>query len=505
MADNTAPGTLLDLLDGGSPSHPAIVVPDGPVVTYDSLRRQVRDLAVQLRGMGIERGDRVAIVLPSSIEVIISFLAVAAAGTAAPLNPAYKAAEFEFYIEDTKAKALITSDQVGEEARNVASDSMLDIRASVDQAGRVTLTGPTGGGQAGEVTPEPEDIALVLHTSGTTSRPKRVPLAHRNLAVSVGNVVDTYALSAKDVSLCVMPLFHIHGLVASTLSTFHSGGTLVVPPRFNPMGFWPIVEAHGATWFSAVPTMFNALLTRARGEKAQGAQNLRFIRSCSASLSPATLEQMESTFGVPVVEAYGMTEAAHQMASNALPPGERRPGSVGRGTGVKIGIMDEHGALQAPGTTGEVVISGPNVIKGYESNPEANASSFVEGWFRTGDQGVLDEDGVLTLQGRLKELINRSGEKISPVEIDEVLMQHPAVAEAVAFGVPSAAHGEEPVAAVVLKSEATERDLIAYCREKLAAFKVPRTIHIVDTIPRTATGKVQRRIVAEVITGSPSA
>jgi acyl-CoA synthetase (AMP-forming)/AMP-acid ligase II len=214
---------------------------------------------------------------------------------------------------------------------------------------------------------------------------------------------------------------------------------------------------------------------------------------------------MESTFGAPVVEAYGMTEAAHQMASNALPPGERRPGSVGRGTGVKIGIMDQHGALQASGTTGEVVISGPNVIQGYESNPEANASSFIDGWFRTGDQGVLDEDGVLTLQGRLKELINRSGEKISPVEIDEVLLQHPAVAEAVAFGVPSATHGEEPVAAVVLKSEATERDLIAYCREKLAAFKVPRTIHIVDTIPRTATGKVQRRIVAEVITGSPSA
>ena len=217
------------------------------------------------------------------------------------------------------------------------------------------------------------------------------------------------------------------------------------------------------------------------------------------------MEQMESTFGVPVIEAYGMTEAAHQMASNPLPPGDRVPGSVGNGTGVNIGIMDEDGRLQATGTVGEVVISGPNVIQGYESNPEANASSFVGDWFRTGDQGQLDENGMLTLRGRLKELINRSGEKVSPVEIDEVLLSHPAVAEAVAFGVAHATHGEEPAAAVVLGSEATERDLVAHCRQSLAAFKVPRKIHIVDAIPRTATGKVQRRIVAEVIAGGTPA
>ena len=505
MGEKTAPGTLLDLLEQGAPSHAALVVPGGPVVTYDSLRRQVRALAAQLRAMGIDRGDRVAIVLPSGIESIVSFLAVAAAGTAAPLNPAYKPAEFEFYIEDTNARALITSDDAGGDARSVATASMLDIRAKLDEEGRVTLTG--GGGAAAaaaEVAPEPDDVALVLHTSGTTSRPKRVPLAHRNLAVSVRNIVETYGLSPDDVSLCIMPLFHVHGLVASTLSTFHSGGTVVVPPRFNPMGFWPVVEQHKATWFSAVPTMFQALLSRARGESAQGAGNLRFIRSCSATLSPATMEHMESTFGVPIVEAYGMTEAAHQMASNPLPPGIRIPGSVGQGTGVKIGIMDEAGGLQSTGTVGEVVISGPNVIQGYESNPEANSTSFVDGWFRTGDQGVLDKDGVLTLNGRLKELINRSGEKISPVEIDEVLLSHPAVSEAVAFGVPHAAHGEEPIAAVVLGSTATERELITHCRENLASFKVPRKVHIVDAIPRTATGKVQRRIVAEVITGEPT-
>ena len=510
MANTTAPGTLLDLLDSGAPSHPAIVAPGGPVVTYDSLRQQVRTLAEELRAMGIEREDRVAIVLPNGIEAIVTFLAVAAAGTAAPLNPAYKVAEFEFYMDDTNAKALITPNDGGKEARSAAQASVMDIRAELDEEGRVSLAARGGEGQAeaGRVdtpSPEPDDVALVLHTSGTTSRPKRVPLAHRNLTTSVENIIETYDLSDSDVSLCVMPLFHVHGLVASTLSTLRSGGTVVVPPRFNPLGFWPLVDENEATWFSAVPTMFQALLSRARsGSAPQTAGRLRFIRSCSAALSPATMEQMESTFGVPVVEAYGMTEAAHQMASNPLPPDDRIPGSVGPGTGVQIGIMDDAGELQATGTVGEVVISGPNVIRGYESNPEANASSFVGDWFRTGDQGELDRDGVLTLRGRLKELINRSGEKISPIEIDDVLLSHPAVAEAVAFGVPHPAHGEEPTAAVVLGSEATERELVAHCRQSLSSFKVPRKIHIVDAIPRTATGKVQRRIVAEVVTGGPS-
>ena len=508
MTATNPPGTLLDLLDSGVPSHPAIVAPGGPVLTYDSLRRQVRELAQQLRAMGIDRGDRVAIVLPNGVEAIVTFLAVSAAGTAAPLNPAYKAAEFEFYMDDTNAKALITADDGGEEARSAAPSSVVDIRAALGEDGRVTLATPGAGTQEGReaAVREPDDVALVLHTSGTTSRPKRVPLAHRNLTASVENIVETYDLSATDVSLCIMPLFHVHGLVASTLSTLRSGGTVVVPPRFNPMGFWPLVEAHGATWFSAVPTMFQALLSRARsGSVPANAGSLRFIRSCSAALSPATMDQMESTFGVPVIEAYGMTEAAHQMASNPLPPGGRVPGSVGQGTGVNIGIMDEAGELQATDTVGEVVISGPNVIRGYESNPEANATSFVGDWFRTGDQGQLDENGMLTLKGRIKELINRSGEKVSPVEIDEVLLSHPAVAEAVAFGVPHPTHGEEPAAAVVLGADATERGLVAHCRQSLASFKVPRKIHIVDAIPRTATGKVQRRIVAEVIAGATSA
>ena len=506
MTDTPPPATLLALLESGAPSHSAIVAPGGPTITYDSLRRQVRTLAQQLRAMGIGRGDRVAIVLPNGIEAIVTFLAVASAGTAAPLNPAYKAAEFEFYMDDTHAKAIITADAGGEEARGAAPSSIIDIRAALDQDGNVSLTGAESDRQGGEdaPAPAPDDVALVLHTSGTTSRPKRVPLSHRNLTASVENIVQTYNLSDTDVSLCVMPLFHVHGLVASTLSTLGSGGTVVAPQGFNPMRFWQLVGEHQPTWCSAVPAMFQALLSRARGGTPRNADSLRFIRSCSSALSPAVMQQMESTFGVPVIEAYGMTEAAHQMASNPLPPGAREPGAVGNGTGVRIGIMDEAGELLESGSVGEVVVSGPNVIRGYESNPEANASSFVGDWFRTGDQGLLDAHGVLTLKGRLKELINRSGEKVSPAEIDEVLLSHPAVQEAVAFGVPHLTHGEEPAAAVVLGADATERDLVAHCRLSLASFKVPRKIHIVDSIPRTATGKVQRRIVAETVTGGPT-
>jgi acyl-CoA synthetase (AMP-forming)/AMP-acid ligase II len=298
-----------------------------------------------------------------------------------------------------------------------------------------------------------------------------------------------------------MPLFHVHGLVASTLATLSTGGTVVVPAKFTPLSFWRIARDYGATWYSAVPTIHQLLLARAdRAAPPAGADRLRFIRSCSASLPPQVMHDLEAAFGAPVLEAYGMTEAAHQMASNPLPPAARKPGSVGAGTGVHISVMDESGRHLAVGERGEVVIKGPNVITGYESNPEANATSFVDGWFRTGDQGELDADGYLTLVGRLKELINRGGEKISPREIDEVLLAHPAVAEAVCFGVPHPTWGEEVAAAVVLREATSESDLMAYCKDRLADFKRPKQIHITETIPRTATGKIQRRLVAQAFT-----
>ena len=505
---SSLPGTIIEMLEHGESSHIAIEVPGGPAISYESLRFQVNSLAEQIKSLGIVRGDRVAIELPNGVETIVSFLAVTAAGaTAAPLNPAYTREEFRFCLEDTNAKAIIISTQESGEIRAAIPDAMTKIGVSLGVEGQICSTfdynkcgdekcesGP------GEF-PSPDDVALVLHTSGTTSRPKRVPLSHRNLVVSARNVARTYQLTPEDVSLCVMPLFHIHGLVASTLATLFSGGTVVVPSRFNALDFWSVIEAHRVTWYSAVPAIHQVLLNRAKNKSGREAaevarRRLRFIRSCSASFPPEIMREMEEMFGVPVLEAYGMTEAAHQVASNALSDGKRVLGSVGRGTGVSIAIMDEDGNLEPPGATGEVVIKGPNVTEGYEDNAEANSKCITNGWFRTGDEGVMDAEGYLMLVGRLKEIIIRSGEKISPREIDETLLAHPSVAEAVAFGIPHPTYGEVPSAAVVLRAPAKPADLIAHCRAHLASFKCPKVIHIVDKIPQTATGKVQRRVVS---------
>jgi acyl-CoA synthetase (AMP-forming)/AMP-acid ligase II len=492
--------TLNEVLKHGRDSDAAIVVPGGVRLTYRELREQVAKSAGAFAQLGLGRGDRIALVLPNSAESIVLFLAAATVGTAAPLNSAYKEDELRFYMEDIAARALVVPPGQGEAARRALPAGATLIDAAFDAKGELVLDSAAPRKAASEVAePSGDDIALVLHTSGTTSRPKLVPLRQRNLAFSAENIARTYSLSPDDLALCVMPLFHIHGLMASTMATFSSGGTVVVPAKFDAMTFWPLAEEHGATWYSAVPTIHQMLLMRNRGERPSGAEKLRFIRSSSSALSPETMRQLESRFGAPVLEAYGMTEASHQMASNPLPPGERRPGTVGTGTGIRIGIMDDGGKLLTARELGEVVIQGPSVIDGYANNPDANAKSFTGGWFRTGDQGYLDADGYLSLVGRLKEMINRGGEKIAPREIDDVLLQHPAVGEAVAFGSPHATWGEEVVAAVVLKGEATEKELIAFARERLADYKVPKKLYIVEQIPRTATGKIQRRSVAAAL------
>ena len=502
-AGGLAIGTLNDVIGRGDPSATAVVVPGGPRLTYAQLGEQVDAAAEALARAGIGRGDRVALVLPNGLESIVLFLAAATAGAAAPLNPAYKESEFRFYLDDTNARALVVPKGGGEAARRAKPAGATLVEASVDGNGRIVLESSTPAGEPHRPSaPGEDDEALVLHTSGTTSRPKQVALRQRNLAYSAANIARTYSLTPEDVAMCVMPLFHIHGLMASTMATFHSGGTVIATPGFDAMTFWPIVAEHRATWYSAVPTMHQMLLLRNRGERPAGAENLRFIRSSSSALSPETMRQLESRFGAPVIEAYGMTEASHQMASNPLPPGERRAGSVGMATGIRIGVMDEHGALLPERAHGEVVIRGASVIDAYANNPEANAKSFTDGWFRTGDQGFLDPDGYLSLVGRLKEMINRGGEKIAPREIDDVLLQHPAVSEAVAFGIPHARWGEEVAAAVVLKGEVSDRELIAFARERLADHKVPRKLYLVERIPRTATGKIQRRSVAEALTSS---
>ncbi|MBI1786122.1 MAG: AMP-binding protein [Acidobacteria bacterium] len=500
----SSPNTLTELLYAAPSEGIAVILPEAGIrVTYGALREQVVSLADALRAAGIGRGDRVATVLPNGLPAVVSFLAASIAGTAAPLNPGYRQDEFSFYLEDTSAKALLCPHGGAAEARRAAEGRVPVYSLQMDEGGFVRITDGPGRPGAGRTAaaPSPEDIALVLHTSGSTGRPKRVPIRHSNLAASARHIVETYALSPADAALCAMPLFHVHGLVASTISTLLSGGTLVVPAKFNPLSFWRTVRDCGVTWYSAVPTIHQLLLSRAGDERPAGAERLRFIRSCSAALPPDMMSRMEQVFGAPVLEAYGMTEASHQMCSNPLPPGARKPGSVGPGTGVKVGVMDSGGALFPTGQRGEVVIQGPNVVEGYENNPDANAASYTQGWFRTGDQGYLDADGYLILTGRIKELINRGGEKIGPREIDEVLLTHPAVAEAVAFGVPHPTWGEEVAAAVVLREPQNEAAILAHCKERLADFKCPKKLYVVKEIPRTATGKIQRGAVAAALTG----
>ncbi len=457
--------TLADIFGANAP---AVIVPGGRAVCHTELRE-----AIERASSGFEHGQPVAIVLGNSLEFLVTFLAVTrAGGIAAPLNPAYTEDEFHFYMQDLGCRQLVTAPD------NVAA------RAA---ARRLNIPETTTAKRAASDASRPDDVALLLHTSGTTSRPKAVPLTHANLMASVKSIVATYTLTPDDVALLVMPLFHVHGLIGVALATLSSGGTLVVPPKFSASQFWSAQRETRATWYSAVPTIHQVLLQRADEDGALR-RSFRFIRSSSAALAPATQRQLEDRFGAPALQAYGMTEGAHQIASNPLPPGERVPGSVGHGTGVEITIGDG----------GEVLLRGPNVTAGYLRNPEANAAAFVDGWFRTGDQGVLDEKGRLKLTGRLKELINRGGEKISPLEVDAVLLQHPAVAEAVCFGAPDVKYGEVVHAAVVLKKDCDAETLRAFCREHLAEFKVPTRVHVTDHVPRTATGKIQRRHVAAV-------
>jgi acyl-CoA synthetase (AMP-forming)/AMP-acid ligase II len=495
--------TIRALIEAGYDDAPAIGAPGRAPLTY----RDLRDLALQtvtdLNKMGIGRNDRVAIVLPNGPEMAAAFIAIGCGATTAPLNPGYRAEEFEFYLSDLDAKALVMAEGIEGPALDVARARKIPILILVPggKAGEFKLHGAaaanpaTHGGFA-----EEGDIALVLHTSGTTSRPKIVPLSQANVTASAYHIRQTLALREEDVCLNIMPLFHIHGLIAATLSSIGAGSSVVCTPGFNALKFFSWLEEVRPSWYTAVPTMHQAILARAeRNMEVIKTGRLRFIRSSSSSLPPQVMEALEKTFGVPVIEAYGMTEASHQMTSNPLPPRARFAGSVGIAAGPDVAIMDENGALLPAGSLGEVVIRGRNVTQGYESNPDANAKAFSNGWFRTGDQGLIDEGGYLRLTGRLKELINRGGEKISPLEVDTVIMDHPAVAQVVTFAVPHDMLGEDIAAAVVLREGAAcdERELRAFVGSRVADFKVPRKILFLAEIPKGATGKLQRIGLAE--------
>jgi acyl-CoA synthetase (AMP-forming)/AMP-acid ligase II len=433
----------------------------------------------------------VAIVLPNSLEFLVVFLALTYSRlVAAPLNPADKPDEIRFFVEDAQAQAIV-AEGANVAVREAAARLAVPVwQPRVDSRGVVELPELRAASRVSIDAPSPDDVALLAYTSGTTGRPKCVPLTHANVLWSSRNIAAHYKLTSADRGMVVLPLFHGHGLIGATLSTLASGGCVIVPPRFSASDFWKPFREHHATWFSAVPTIHQVLLERADRDGAPHS-GPRFIRSCSAALAPAILTKLENRFAAPVLEAYGMTEAAHQVASNPLPPLPHKPGTVGIGAG--ISIIDKTGRHLAANTPGEIVVRGPNVMRGYRNNSEANAAAFIDGWFRTGDIGAIDSDGYLALTGRIKDLINRGGEKISPAEVEAVLLEHPAVAEAEVFGVPDCKYGEEVSAAVVLRGTASAQELQVYCRTRLADFKVPKQIRLVSAIPRNAMGKVQRR------------
>jgi acyl-CoA synthetase (AMP-forming)/AMP-acid ligase II len=491
--------TVLSLLDRGQADAPAILAPDRPPLTYGALRALAHETIGALNTLGVGRNDRVAIVLPNGPEMATAFVTIAAGATTAPLNPAYRAEELDFYLSDLNAKALVVEAGSTSPALEVARARNIPIVTlgvpAGAPAGVFSLSGASAGKPDRLGAAEPDDVALVLHTSGTTSRPKIVPLSHRNVTASARNVRGTLALGAADRCLNVMPLFHIHGLIAAVLSSLAAGAGVYCTPGFNALKFFAWLDDAKPSWYTAVPTMHQAILTRAeRNRESIARAKLRFIRSSSSSLPPQVMAELERVFTAPVIESYGMTEAAHQMASNPLPPRPRKPGTVGIAAGPEVAIMDEAGRLLAKGETGEIVIRGENVTRGYEANPKANASAFTQGWFRTGDQGSLDAEGYLSITGRLKEIINRGGEKISPREVDEVLMDHPAVAQAVTFALPHDKLGEEVAVAIVLREgqSATDREIRDFAAKRLADFKVPRKVIFLDEIPKGATGKLQR-------------
>ena len=496
MADSETTGesaAIPDTVAGLLPPDargPALLTVDDEVMDHAALRREVDRLAEQLRSAGLRANDRIAIVLPNGPEMALVLLAAMSVGCAAPLNPKYREDEFRFYLDDLHAAALITIPGASPAAHAAAPVGTISIDASGEGLS-IELIAAESAATSSTERPKADDQALVLHTSGTTSRPKIVPLRQRNLAWSARNIAAALQLTSADRSLNVMPLFHIHGIMAGLLAPLSAGGSVVCTPGFDAFKFHRWVDTLHPTYYSAVPTMHQMVLARAPEPRPT---TLRFVRSSSAALPGPVLEGLEALFDVPVVEAYGMTEASHQMTCNPLPPAATKPGSVGVATGIEVAILDSQNRVLPTGERGEVAIKGRTVVDGYENNPTANEAAYTDGWFRTGDEGMLDDEGYLFLTGRLKEQINRGGEKISPVEVDEVLLRHPAVAEAITFAIPHDKLGEEVGAAVVLAEghEASERDLRAYLSEQLAAFKVPKRIVFVTEIPKGATGKPQR-------------
>ncbi len=491
-------GRLLDAQAARCPDAVALAAPGRSPLSYRRLHQQVSEVIDRLNDFGLGRNDRVAVTLPNGLEMAVAFLGVAAAATCAPLNPTYTGAEFDFYLSDLAASALIVASGSDSPARAVAKARGITVielsPRRGTEAGLFVLDDQAGPRPAQGGLAEAGDVALVLHTSGTTSRPKIIPLSHANLCCSAHNIRSTLRLVEDDRCLNVMPLFHIHGLIGALLSSLAAGASVVCTTGFSPVHFFRWIQEFHPTWYTAVPAMHQEVLARAAANRETIAQcRLRFIRSSSAPLAPEVMANLERAFDTPVIEAYGMTEASHQIASNPLPPGQRKAGSVGLPAGTEVAIIDEARRPLPRGETGEIAVRGANVTPLAPAG-QGGESTHGNGWFRTGDIGFLDGDGYLFITGRLKEIINRGGEKVLPREVDEVLLEHPAVAEAVACAMPDSRLGEDVIAVIVRRPGASvsERELREFASARLAPFKVPRRVMFVEQIPKGPTGKIQR-------------
>lgn len=492
-----------------TPAAPALTAHGREPLPYAGLRDHILTVLTALNGMGIGRGDRVAIVLPNGPEMATVCLSVMAGAVAAPMNPDFKQPEYETVFERLSPKVLIilaASDHPARAAALVHNIRILDVTIPANgKAGLFSLTNVTSpaagtGGGLDPILAQADDTALVLQTSGTTAQPKVVPLSQRNLLTSAENLAKSLQLGAADRCLHFLPLFHIGGIVDVLAAPLLQGGTVFCSPSFSAGSFYRDLTAFRPTWTQAVPVMLEDMLTNAAAyPQAVAGQQLRFVRSVSAPLPVERMQAFEKAFAVPVIEIYGMTETAGVITSNPLPPGERKPGSVGISAGPEVRVVDQAGAILPAGQEGEVLVRGDNVISGYENAPQDNLLSFSDGWFRSGDLGHLDPDGYLFLTGRVKEMINRGGEKVSPFEVDQCLLAHPAVADAAAFAVPHPQLGEDVAVLVVVQpgQKTTKEELTTYLRARLAFFKIPRVLLFVESVPRGANGKLQRKLLAE--------
>ena len=501
-------GTLYQLLEFHRRQRsetPAILSERRPPLTYGRLFDQVAAAVAALRSAGVSRRDRVALVLPDGPELLSAFLAVAAGASAAPLNPGFQVEEFERALVDLRIKAVLIAAGVDSPVRAVARGLRIPIielfyrnddPAGVFQleCGRAAIIDCSAAAFA-----ESGDVALVLQTSGTTNRPKTVALPQSNILAGAHLTANALALTERDRYLCIMPLFHAHGLLSS-LATLLTGGSVISTPPFAPEHFFRAMEKFRPTWYSAAPTLHQAILQQVpRYQPIVDEHALRLVRSSTAALPAAILNELEQVFAAPVIEGYGMTETALYLTSNLLPKERRKIGSVGLAIGTQVAIVDEARNSLPPGRMGEIVVRGPNVISAYDNDQYPQA--FDGDWLQTGDLGYLDEDGFLFLTGRLHEIINRGGEKVSPFEVEAVLSQHPEVAETAVFALPHSTLGEEVAAAVVLRptSKSSTADLRRFLAHRLVASKVPTQIVIVDAIPKGSTGKLQRSRLGETL------